>query len=175
MMGVKRLPSYRDYWSTNAQLNDSYIGSIMSVKRFSFLLLHLHLNDASKEPKRNEPQYNKLYKVAPHLNILSETYTMFYNPNRDQSIDESMIKFKGRSSIKQYMPMKPIKRGYKVWVRADDYGYICEFQIYTGKTRNQSENCLGDRVVKDLSHALVEKHYRIFFGNFFTTVDLMSS
>jgi len=80
MMGIKRLPSYRDYWSKNAQLNDSYISSIMNVKRFSFLLSHLHLNDGTKEPKRNDPKYNKLYKVAPYLNILSETYKKFYKP-----------------------------------------------------------------------------------------------
>ena len=34
-------------------------------------------------------------------------------------MNESMVLFKGRSSIKQYCPMKPIKRGYKLWVRAD--------------------------------------------------------
>jgi len=52
MKGIKRLPSYRDYWSSNVQLNDPYISSVMSVKRFSFILSHLHLNDNSKEPKK---------------------------------------------------------------------------------------------------------------------------
>ena len=35
-----------------------------------------------------------------------------------------MIKFQGRSSLKQYMPMKPTKRGIKVWVLADEYGFF---------------------------------------------------
>lgn len=61
-----------------------------------------------------------------------------------------MILFKGRSSIKQYMPMKPIKRGYKVWVQADESGYICEFQIYTDLL-NSVETSLGKRVVIDLT------------------------
>lgn len=60
--------------------------------------------------------------------------------------------------MKQYMPMKPIKRGCKIWVRADDFGYVCEFQIYTGKVQGKPEN-LGERVVRDLSRALVQKHY----------------
>ena len=34
------------------------------------------------------------------------------------SIDESMIKFKSRSSFKQYMPLKLIKRGFKCGVYA---------------------------------------------------------
>ena len=35
-----------------------------------------------------------------------------------------MIKFQGRQSMKQCMPLKPIKGKYKVWVRVDDNGYI---------------------------------------------------
>ena len=147
----------------------------MSVKRFSFLLSHLYSNDTTEEPKRDEPGYDKLYKVAPFISILSETFQYFYDPSINQAIDESMIKFKGRSTIKQYMPMKPIKRGYKVWVRSDEYGYICEFQIYTGKIKNKTECMLGERVVKDLSRGLIHKHYRLCFDNFFTTVNLMTS
>ena len=78
-----------------------------------------------------------------------------------------MIIFKGRSSIKQYLPLKRIKRGYKIWVRADAYGFLCEFQIYTGKVNGKPENLLGERVVKDLSRPLVHKNYRIYFDNHF--------
>ena len=48
--------------------------------------------------------------------------------------DKAMVKFKGRSSIKQYQPLKPIKQGFKIWYRADsDTGYISNFAIYTEK------------------------------------------
>ena len=50
------------------------------------------------------------------------------------SVDESMIPFKGRSALKQYMPLKPVKRDYKVWCIADaKTGYVLKFEIYTGK------------------------------------------
>ena len=36
--------------------------------------------------------------------------------------------------MKQYMPLKPTKRGFKVWVRADAVtGYFCDFDVYVGK------------------------------------------
>ena len=35
------------------------------------------------------------------------------------SIDENMILFKGKLSLKQYNPMKPIKRDYKLWYMGD--------------------------------------------------------
>ena len=39
-----------------------------------------------------------------------------YNPHREQSIDEAMVKYKGRVKFLQYMPMKPCKRGIKFGV-----------------------------------------------------------
>ena len=61
------------------------------------------------------------------------------------AVDEAMIKFQGRSSLKQYMPLKPM------WVLADSYnGYFSKFEIYTGKKGN-SEKDFGARVVKTLT------------------------
>lgn len=172
LMGIKKLPSYKDYWSSNIQLRDHYISSKMSLNRFSWFLSHLHVNNNDLQPKRHEPNFDKLYKIRPLLDHLSANFLNYFEPGKNQSIDESMILFKGRSSIKQYMPMKPIKRGYKVWVRADESGYICEFQVYTGKL-NSAETSLGKRVVIDLTRNLVGKYHHVYFDNFFTSVELM--
>ena len=71
------------------------------------------------------------------LKLVEQTCRMNYHGSQDQSIDEAMIAFKGRSSMKQYMPMKPTKRRFKVWVRADsENGYVCQrslgesYQVY---------------------------------------------
>lgn len=42
LMGIKKLPSYRDYWSSSELLHDNYISKQMNVKRFSWILSHLH-------------------------------------------------------------------------------------------------------------------------------------
>ena len=56
--------------------------------------------------------------------------------------------------MKQYLPLKPVKRGFKVWVRADSTnGYICDFSVYTGKEESV-ERDLGPKAVKNLSQAL---------------------
>ncbi|GFY43086.1 piggyBac transposable element-derived protein 4 [Trichonephila inaurata madagascariensis] len=64
------------------------------------------------------------------------------------------------------MPKKPIKRGYKVWIRCDSSGFVCEFQIYTGKT--EEERNLGERVIRNLSKKLLGKNHVLFFDNYFT-------
>lgn len=172
LMGVKKLPSYRDFWSSRFELRDHFISSCMSRDRFGWLLSHLHLNDSLLQPKRGDDNYDKLYKVRPMLNELSASYKSSYLPSRQQSIDESMIRFKGRSSLRQYMPMKPIKRGYKVWVRVDNSGYVLQFQIYTGKIKDIREQNLGSRVIKDLTRDLIGKCYEIYFDNYFNSVEL---
>ena len=41
------------------------------------------------------------------------------------------------------MPMKPVKRGFKVWVAAYAVtGYMLHFQVYEGKTEFKEEGSL---------------------------------
>ena len=97
-------------------------------------------------------------------------YASLYNPSKELAVIEVMIKFQGRSPLKQYMPKKPIKRGIKVWVLADiKNGWFSRFEIYTGK-KDHAERGLGARVVKDLSFDFQGKRHHLFFDNFFSYV-----
>jgi hypothetical protein len=100
-------------------------------------------------PKWNEPNYDKLYKLRPLLSHLNKVFKEAFNPSRFLSIDESMVAFKGRSSLKQYMPLKPIKRGFKVFVICWSVtGYMLNFQVYEGKPTNSQESSpLDERIV----------------------------
>lgn len=174
LMGIKRSPSYRDYWSSCADLNDPYISSLMTVNRFGWLLSTLHINDNVMMPKRGEVGYDKLYKVRPFLVKIKQNFQTYYNPYRIVAVDESMIKFKGRSTLKQYMPKKPIKRGYKVWSLADQKGYLYDFNIYTGKIGDTVQKDLGGSVVKNLTLPIQNKNHCLYMDNYFTSVPLLS-
>ncbi|KAL3225327.1 hypothetical protein MRX96_025862 [Rhipicephalus microplus] len=173
LMGIKRSPSDRDYWSTAPDLHDPFISKVMPVNRFGWLLSHLHLNDNILQPARDHPNFDKLYKVRPLLTELSKTFAENYLPTELLAIDESMIKFKGRSSLKQYMPKKPVKRGYKVWMLCASRGYNLKFDIYTGKSENGVQKELGAQVVRKLCHDLVGQQHRVFFDNYFTSYNLL--
>ena len=73
--------------------------------------------------------------------------------------------------MKQYMLNKPVKRGFKVWVRADSVtGYFCDFSVYM-YIRNPSDGMttevgLGERVVLQLSEHLRGNHYQLYCDNF---------
>ena len=57
--------------------------------------------------------HDRLGKVRPLIDHLNREFCSLYGPSRDVAVDEA---FQGRSTLKQYMPMKPIKHGVKVWV-----------------------------------------------------------
>lgn len=173
LMGLKKLPSYRDFWSSAPDLHDSFVSKLMTVNRFGWILTNLHINDNELMPKRNSPDFDKLYKIRPFLSSLQINFLKYFRPSEYIAIDESMIKFKGRSSLKQYLPKKPIKRGYKVWVLADKSGYCYKFDIYTGKTGDSPEKGLGVKVVNRLCQGLENKGHKIFFDNYFSSVELM--
>ena len=75
--------------------------------------------------------------------MMEERFATLYNPSRESAIDEAMVPYKGRSTLKQYMPKKPVRRGLKVWMRADSAnGYVSQFQVYVGKDTS-TEKGLG--------------------------------
>ena len=57
-------------------------------------------------------------------------------------MDEAIIPFKGRSPMKQYMPKKPIKRGFKVWTIADAHNGCVEGRSVSLYRRRMAQHCL---------------------------------
>ena len=176
LMGLVPLPSMYDYWSRSQTFHYSPIADRIPRDRFLDIHKFLHfVNNTSLSPY-GSPNYNKLGKVQPVIDYLNTKFLEVYNPHQNISIDEAMIKFKGRSSMKQYMPKKPIKRGFKVWVRADaENGYISELDVYIGKKGDKIETGLGQSVVEKLTEKLVGKYYHIYFDNFFSSITLFQS
>lgn len=171
IMGYHKLPSWTHYWNQDHGLNVPYVGDVMSRDRFGQILSHLHVNDNTALPDNNK---DKLFKIRPLITKLNSNFMKLYDVRKVVSIDESMILFKGRHSIKQYNPMKPIKWGYKLWVRADLDGYISKFDVYQGK--HKSEELvhdaydgigLGEKVVVNFSKDLFGKHHQVYFDNYF--------
>lgn len=178
LMGVHPLPNVDLYWSSDPLFRVDEIANIMTCKRFKKILKNLHLNNNTNMPKRGEAGFDKLYKIRPMISLMNTAFKNTANNTASQSIDECMIKFKGRSTLKQYMPKKKTKkRGFKVWARCDSQtGYLFEFEIYTGKKENESETGLGAAVVKNLCKELIDENLEnvhVAFDNFFASTELL--
>ncbi|XP_049858369.1 piggyBac transposable element-derived protein 4-like [Schistocerca gregaria] len=124
-------------------------------------------------PKRGQADFDKLFKIRPLVEMLNKRYAQCYQPHQKVAIDESMVKFKGRSSMKQYMRDNPVKRGYKIWMLCDESAYNFKFQINNGRLATEkSELRVGAREVTDLGEELHGKNHIVFLDNFFTSYDL---
>ena len=173
LMGINHLPALDDYWSTDPTLHYAAVADKITRDRFRDITRYLHFVDNATLPPRGSPGYDRLGKVRPVIDHLSSRFTDLYNPHKEVAVDEAMIKFTGRSTLKQYMPLKPVKRGIKVWALADSHnGYFHKFQVYTGK-EGSGEKHLGQRVVKDLTRHLKGRNHHVFFDNFFTSEQLL--
>ncbi len=175
LMGINWLPALSDYWRKDSTYHYAPVADRIPRDRFFAISRYLHFMDNRALVGRDDPSYDKLGKVRPVLNILAERFLACFAPHCQNAIDEGMIPFKGRSSMKQYMPKKPTKRGFKAWVRADSVkGYVCEAEIYTGKQDGEPEIGLGGNVVKRLTRNLIGKWYHVYCDNFFTSLPLFT-
>ena len=97
---------------------------------------------------------DKSWKHRPHISHFHKSFFWCISNDASQSVDELMVKFKGCSSIKQYVNNKPIKWGFKFWnCCASKAWYLCQFDLYSGKKELTEEN-LGGRVVLTLTECL---------------------
>ena len=121
LMGLNRLPDFYDYWSTSEIFHYYPVASRISRKRFLEIKRFLHFSRNADIVPCGQPGYDRLAKVRPIIDAVRQSFIAKYNPHKKNAIDEAMIPFKGRSSLKQYLPKKPVKRGFKVYVRKSTF------------------------------------------------------
>ena len=134
------------------------------------------MNNKENAIPRGARNHDKLFKVHPLLEAVNKAFLDEYLPWRDISVHQAMVKFKGKLSLKQYMPMKPIKQGIKIWECCDSSNsYACNLQIYTGKQDGGNvEHVLGYRVVRELTQPFIGKNHHVYCENYFSSIDLVN-
>ena len=173
LMGINVLPDIYDYWSLQESFHYFPIASRISRKRFLEIRQYLHLVDIGSLAQRGEPGYDRLGKIQLIIDAVYTALFMSYRSNCENSIDDAMIKFEGRSTLKQYMSLQPVKHGIKAWVRADaKNGIMCELSVYAGKESDQTETNLRAKVVKKLTKNIAGCNHHIYCDNYFTSVPL---
>ena len=168
LMGIIRLPHRHDYWRRSKWLLETKFNEVMPRDRFDLIWRYLHLQN-------NEDNLggDRLYKVRWFIDYLRNKFETVYTPGENVTLDESMIKYKGRLAFRQYMPAKPIKWGIKVWSLCEaDTGYMCRFQVYTGREGAQ-EHGLTFRVVDELMTPYRYTNICVYMDNFYTSPHLL--
>ena len=169
-MSLIQMPSTRMYWSN--ELYFEKIGVVMTVNRFEQIKLFFNCNDNDKFSKEHG---DKLYKVRPITNMLKDSFSKL--SKEMLRIDEQVVPFKGKSSIKQYNPMKLKKWGFSIYVLSGIDGH--NFEIHTGPIDICPEQpdlkAAGNIVMNLLVNVSRQKWYKLYFDNWYTSLDLIKT
>ena len=124
------------YWEKETRIPG--ISDVMSRNRYQKLRENLHVSDNSQKDLE-ENKGNKLFKIAPVLDHVRGN-CLLIEPEQEQSIDEQIIPAKTKySGIRQYNPKKPVKWGFKNFVRSGSSGIMYDFFLYAGSEKKNGK------------------------------------
>ena len=95
IMSINKLPSIEHYRSSGKHIGNQGLRDVMTKSRFKKILLKIHFSDNDTADSNDEG--NKVRPLIDHFNEAFQN-AMANSPN--QSIDDHMIKFKGKLSMK---------------------------------------------------------------------------
>ncbi|XP_038060026.1 piggyBac transposable element-derived protein 4-like [Patiria miniata] len=152
-MGLVRIPYYQDYWSSEPGYYNRLISTTMTRSRFDFLTQHFACSDPATNPERyphEDPtmftdkahKYNfmakhPLYPLQPVWDTVLSKCRANFNLGRNLAIDEAMVKYSGfKAHVRKFfMPLKPIRTGFKLYALADSAtGYLANFIVQPFKS-----------------------------------------
>jgi hypothetical protein len=172
-MGINSKPELADYWSTY-WLTSNKFSDVMSRNRYQLLNTFLHFNDNDQRVARGQDGYDPLFKVRPLLDIIDARYLNAYAPDKELSINESMIKFKGRIFFRRYLPAKPTKWGIKTFALSEsNTGYGLRFVVYTGKSTfnadRASDFSMTEQVCLEMVRGFENSGHTLYMDNFYSS------
>ena len=84
---------------------------------------------------------------------MAQNFQRYYELGEKITIDESLVRFKGRNSMKFYIPMKPHKWGFKMHLLCDaDTNYLYNMLFDPGKG---GKNFIYSKECDSLSESIV--------------------
>lgn len=104
LMTRNRHLSIEEHWSSDILLQAPIFSKLMSRNRFCMILGMLHFSLRSEENRL-------LSKIARCVNHARQKFKSCITPSKNLVVDESIVPFKGRLSIKQYLPKKETDLG----------------------------------------------------------------
>jgi len=160
-MGIDRLPRTDLYWSQT--FGHPLITSLFSRDRFKQLLRFFRVAALDDDAPERDPRPH----IASLAATLNASFAAHYHPSQPLALDEAMAAYKGRSPIKQYIPSKPHKWGYKIYCLSSD-DYLLHFEVYAGAERRSEEGATYDTVMR-MTRGYEEKGHVLYIDNWFTS------
>lgn len=92
--------SIEEHWSTDPLLHSAVFHNTMSRNRYCSIVTMLYFYDVHAEATN----VSRIHKTKTLIDHAREKFKCTFIPGQKLCIDESIVPFKGRLNIKQYLP-----------------------------------------------------------------------
>ena len=166
-MGCVKMPSLEHYWSKSSLYRFPLFSRIMSRNKFQLILRFWHFIN------NEDSGSGRLCKIIGLLDHLNNAMENIYCPNKNISIDESMMLWKGPLVFRQYVKNKRQKYGIKFYELCESDGILLKVKIYSGET-TFDKHLLGQTgaIVLDLMEKFLGKGYHLYTDSFYNSFEL---
>jgi len=130
--GYHQLPQQTHYFTQSEDLGIPLVYNHMTRDRFLTIKKYLHFNDNNNINVLSP----KSFKIKPIMDMANVNFKKFGFFHEKISVDEQIVKYFGRNSIKQFIRNKPIRFGFKNCYHID---------LYAGKDANRDTNVARGR------------------------------
>jgi len=179
LMAINKKPEINHYWSQNSLYQQDIFAcrESLSRDRFKHILKFIRFADYD-----NLNENDSISKVRPFLEIVQNLCKGVYTPQREICVDESLMLYKGRLGLRQYIPNKRNRYGIKTYVACEsESGYT--FNILSHQFRAElndvvnhvpgAENLLqSEKIVIYLIDFLLNQGFHVFIDNYYTSCQL---
>ncbi|XP_068122042.1 piggyBac transposable element-derived protein 4-like [Hyperolius riggenbachi] len=169
-------PLQKWYWTTNKILATPFFGTVMPEYCYSLIMKYLHFgnNEDFDEVTHPAPKLKKIWDI---YQLIVGNFRSAYIPERDISVDESLMAYKGRLSWVQFIASKRMRFGVKSFMLCESQsGYIWNSVVYTGKgtkfAPHYSEFGCATSSVLTLIEPLLDQGYCLTTDSFYTSPEL---
>lgn len=169
MTQVKK-PCVQMNWSKRVIIHTPIFGQTMPYRRFLAITRFLHFANNDSSDKND-----KMTKVRSVADYLNEKFHELYIPEEDVSIDESLMKFKGRLGCVVFVRIKRARYGIKFYKLCEsNSGYCVQFKIYTGGQDKADASGLNvsETVVRELSTLILNQGYTLYLDNWYSSPNI---
>ena len=171
LVGIVYKPDLHMYWSTDIYYLTPAFSKIMKRDCFYLILKFLHFNNNETVDPENP---DRLHKVRPLIELLREQFRKIYSPGKNLSMDESLVLYKGRLKLKQYIKTKHAQFGIKLYELCTSSGITLDFLVYCGQGMYSDDDLYSkmpasERIPMVLMEPFLGNGHVLYTDNFYTS------
>ena len=149
----------------------------MTRDTFALLLHCLHFADNATAPVVESAAERSFQKIKVFFEYVVGRFSAVYVPESNVAVDESLMLWKGRLQMKQYIPLKCARFGLKSYALCEcGTGYIWKTLLHTQTSsmalEDASDGLVSSRIVLTLMKELLGKGYCVYMDNFYSSLAL---